>query len=354
MPITQSRTKRPLCFIAMPFTAATSVNGRYTDLGKDELDTIYKLLQRILRRHGYEVRRSESRGDILADVVFDLDQADLVCADLTGLNPNVMYELGIRHGFTKKTIVLTQDLTELPFDLRAYHSIEYGWKTEREQRELGANLKSTLASVSNNPDIKFGPVHSHLGTKRLALREEERQTTITRLAALHAELDYLWAIFVRHIQALPDDIRSLFTRLETRLYVDIENADASYRAGFTEGCQRLQQDVPTATPAIDFMLSTGYVPGAFDHFLDVTCVYRCIATLRYNLHALNRKSAFEMCFTFLDYLMDDIPVLQDAVKHDRVGQDLGLRCKRLYEDPGAKEFLEALPPKLKFPEWEPD
>ena len=47
-------------------------------------------------------------------------------ADLTGLNPNVMYELGIAHSFNKKTIMITRDdLGSLPFDLKQYRAKDY-------------------------------------------------------------------------------------------------------------------------------------------------------------------------------------------------------------------------------------
>ena len=42
-------------------------------------------------------------------VIEPIYKADVVIADLTGLNPNVMYELGIAHTFNKRTIVITKD-----------------------------------------------------------------------------------------------------------------------------------------------------------------------------------------------------------------------------------------------------
>lgn len=64
--------------------------------------------------------------NILADIIQPLYDADLVLADLTGFNPNVMYELGVAHTFGKKTIIITQDeLSGLPFDLKTYRTKNY-------------------------------------------------------------------------------------------------------------------------------------------------------------------------------------------------------------------------------------
>ena len=68
----------------------------------------------------------DNQQNILADIIRPLHEADIVLADLTGLNPNVMYELGVAHSFNKKTIIITQDdLSNLPFDLKQYRTKKY-------------------------------------------------------------------------------------------------------------------------------------------------------------------------------------------------------------------------------------
>lgn len=68
----------------------------------------------------------DNQQNILADIISPIYNADIVLADLTGLNPNVMYELGIAHSFNKKTIIITRDdLGKLPFDLKQYRAKDY-------------------------------------------------------------------------------------------------------------------------------------------------------------------------------------------------------------------------------------
>ena len=63
----------------------------------------------------------DNQQNILADIIPPIYNADIILADLTGLNANVMYELGIAHSFNKKTIVITRDeMSKLPFDLKQY------------------------------------------------------------------------------------------------------------------------------------------------------------------------------------------------------------------------------------------
>lgn len=52
--------------------------------------------------------------------------AEVIIADVTGSNPNVIYELGLCFGLHRLPFILTQDpANELPFNLRALRYIEY-------------------------------------------------------------------------------------------------------------------------------------------------------------------------------------------------------------------------------------
>ena len=105
----------PTAFVLMPF--------------ENELQEVYEhLIKQPLGDIGYKVERADdirSQGNILADIIQAIIKSDLIVADLTGANPNVYYETGIAHALQKKVILLTQDIGELPFDLRSYRVIEY-------------------------------------------------------------------------------------------------------------------------------------------------------------------------------------------------------------------------------------
>lgn len=58
-----------------------------------------------------------TKTDMQSEVYTMLVEADLVVADLRGLNPNVMYEVGIRHSFNKPIVHLRDANTKLPWDI---------------------------------------------------------------------------------------------------------------------------------------------------------------------------------------------------------------------------------------------
>lgn len=61
-------------------------------------------------------------GDITEQVVREILGADLVIADLSGANPNVMYELGLRHAASKPVIQIGE-YGRLPFDVSVIRTI---------------------------------------------------------------------------------------------------------------------------------------------------------------------------------------------------------------------------------------
>jgi len=62
---------------------------------------------------------------IMHDIWSATNQCKLVIADCTGKNPNVFYELGFAHAIGKPAIMITQDIDDIPFDLRHLRVISY-------------------------------------------------------------------------------------------------------------------------------------------------------------------------------------------------------------------------------------
>jgi hypothetical protein len=101
-------------FVLMPFAEKWS-------------DRIWRLIRGECSLAGFTAIRADDLVgvDILEDVWEGISRAALVIADLTNRNANVFYELGIAHTLGKRVILLTQNLAEMPSDMRRYRCIEY-------------------------------------------------------------------------------------------------------------------------------------------------------------------------------------------------------------------------------------
>lgn len=93
-----------------------------------EFDIVYRTIESAAIKAGMHCVRVDDiweHDHIMTDVASLLWKAEVVIADLTGRNPNVFYEVGLAHGITRKTILLTQNRNDVPFDLNAIRYLHY-------------------------------------------------------------------------------------------------------------------------------------------------------------------------------------------------------------------------------------
>jgi hypothetical protein len=106
-------------------------------------------------------------GDIITQVIEAISDADIVIADLTGRNPNVFYELGVRHAVRNGTILLAQDIADIPFDLRGQRTICYRYDPES-LIALKCQLQATLAEIISGTMQIDNPVRRFLHEREVA------------------------------------------------------------------------------------------------------------------------------------------------------------------------------------------
>jgi serine/threonine protein kinase len=85
----------------------------------------------------YVVDEQHETGDIVLKIRSNIQKADFIIADVSPVgseflrdgkpmaNSNVIYELGLAHGYNKDTIILTQDLLTLSFDIAKENAVIY-------------------------------------------------------------------------------------------------------------------------------------------------------------------------------------------------------------------------------------
>jgi hypothetical protein len=115
----------PLCFVLMPFGRKTDATGRTTDF-----DAVYQqIIAPAVTEVGLDpIRADEEKiGGAIHKPMFErLMLCQYAVADITGANPNVYYELGIRHAMRpSSTVILFAEGTTLPFDIALLRGVAY-------------------------------------------------------------------------------------------------------------------------------------------------------------------------------------------------------------------------------------
>jgi len=155
------RKKR--CFILMPFSDEHNLNRFFYDTLKPYLEKSNYICERADISEGHNLDRR---------IIDGIYSADIIIADLTGQNCNVFYELGISHTIYKKTLMISQSLDSIPFDVNTYDVLKYNPKSFNKQ-EFIAKLKKILSTpyqhnlvIDHRPDIEKDILYN-LNIKRL-------------------------------------------------------------------------------------------------------------------------------------------------------------------------------------------
>lgn len=100
-------------------------------------------------------------GDIITNIIDHLVNSDIVIADLTEKNPNVFYELGVRHSVRNNSILISENIEDIPFDLRGLRTIAYQYDPEH-MLLFKAALESALGKIVSEPEAIDNPVRRFL------------------------------------------------------------------------------------------------------------------------------------------------------------------------------------------------
>ncbi|WP_074406158.1 hypothetical protein [Aquimarina megaterium] len=85
---------------------------------------------------------------VLEDIWESILTAEIVVADISNRNPNVMYEVGISHTLGKPTILIAQSIEDIPSDLRGTRAILYT-ADEEGFAKFAKDLQMTFDGISN-------------------------------------------------------------------------------------------------------------------------------------------------------------------------------------------------------------
>jgi tetratricopeptide (TPR) repeat protein len=135
-------------FVVTPYDVKPGADGQ-----KIDFEAIYdELIQPALAEAGCKVVRAKEElraGNIHADMFQELLLADLVVAELTIDNPNVWYELGVRHALRARGMIALQGgRAFIPFDVGPDRLLKYTIKDGRPDPATLAKDRDALAAMA--------------------------------------------------------------------------------------------------------------------------------------------------------------------------------------------------------------
>lgn len=179
------------CFVICPIGSADSETREHAD------KLIEYIIDEAVSEYGYEPVRADDMsgpGSISAQIIEKIIDTDLVIADLTNHNPNVFYELAVRHATAKPYIQLIEKSESIPFDISDIRTIKYGFDVEDVEsavNEIGEHIEEI-----EREDTTFEtPISKSANIKSLGESEDPVQQSLADLlegmSSLNRRLDDL-------------------------------------------------------------------------------------------------------------------------------------------------------------------
>lgn len=150
--VKEEKTPQKKCFIITP------IGDENSEIRRKAEGLIVAIIKPVLISLGYEPiipHKMTLPGSITDQVIECILNADMVIANLSGLNPNVMYELAVRHAARKPVICVVEETTNLPFDIKQDRVIIYNdefYRVESMKRDLSQMIESAANLKTENID----------------------------------------------------------------------------------------------------------------------------------------------------------------------------------------------------------
>ncbi len=145
--------KQKRCFMITPLGEDGSEIRRKAE------GVIAAVVKPVVEKFGYELicpHEMSKNGSITQQIIGEILYDELVIANLTGLNANVMYELAIRHA-TKKPVITISERAKLPFDINEERTLFYD-DNMLGVIELKRKLEAMMAD-SSNMELVDNPIY---------------------------------------------------------------------------------------------------------------------------------------------------------------------------------------------------
>jgi len=145
----------PFCFVLMPFGKKQDNRGLFIDFDSVYYDLIFPAIEETGLK---SIRADEEKvGGIIHKSMFErLILCEYAVVDLTTANPNVFYELGVRHAVRPYSTVLlyAEGTKQLPFDIASLRAIPYklessGKPDQHANETVQETLKNRLIEAQN-------------------------------------------------------------------------------------------------------------------------------------------------------------------------------------------------------------
>ena len=174
-----------ICFVIAPIGESSSEIRKRSD------QVLNHIIKPAARELGYEAMRADQisePGVITSQIVQHIMDDAIVVADLTGRNPNVFYELAIRHAIRKPYVQIIQRGEEKPFDVAGVRTIEIDHHDLDSVQSAKEEIIRQITSMNKEGYLVDSPISITIDFERLKKSENPEQRQLADVLSAMVDL----------------------------------------------------------------------------------------------------------------------------------------------------------------------
>jgi hypothetical protein len=179
------KKKEKICFVISPIGESESEIRKRSD------QVLKYIICPVVEKFGYKALRADQiaePGIITSQVIQNILDSPLVIADLTDNNPNVFYELALRHAIKKPLIQIIRKNDSIPFDVAATRIIRFDIQ-DLDNVEIAKKEIENQLSVIKSGKIEFdNPLSTSIELKSLKQSGNPEQRSLAEVIEIVGEL----------------------------------------------------------------------------------------------------------------------------------------------------------------------
>lgn len=191
----KSGTEENTAFVICPIDKEGSPIRKHSD------QLLKHIITPIAKEFGYEPVRADKisePGMITNQIIARLVEDPLVIADLSFQNPNVFYELAIRHAVKKPFVQIIKKGDKIPFDVSGLRTIELDIADLDSVEKAKKELRGHIESIRKDPTKVDSPITIALDLESLRSGKPEQKAL---------------AEITRKLERIEGQIRGLYGRV---------------------------------------------------------------------------------------------------------------------------------------------
>lgn len=173
------------CFFISP------IDGDESDIRERSDKVMEYIIEEALEDFEYSVTRADQMdepGSITNQVINKTVNSDLVIADLTHHNPNVFYELAVRHATGEPYIQLIDSSNSIPFDVNEERTIHYGLDVD-EADNAREEIRSQVEKLRDEDPDFDNPVSRSATVESLRSSENPTDQSLAEILDVVSRLE---------------------------------------------------------------------------------------------------------------------------------------------------------------------